>query len=270
VSRVRLFAVFLAASGCVVPTESTVESGKVLLRKDAVAAGSECPNGGSAVKSGIDTNGNQSLDDPEVTGTVYLCDNTKSSVSGITYVRWGRTVCPEGSSVVYTGYAAGAYYMNTETGSGSGSGSNTLCLTDQPEWDGLSQVLSDLDELGAAIYGTEFATSDYASPALRDLQAYDARCVVCEVPANQVLMIPGTTKCPASWTTQYFGLLMANISLPPATKSEYVCVDLAAERAGSPADVDGNLWSPTETICGALPCPPYAPNREVGCVVCTK
>ena len=34
---------------------------------------------------------------------------------GVTYVRWGRTTCPdtEGTEVVYTGRAAGSYFIHT-------------------------------------------------------------------------------------------------------------------------------------------------------------
>ena len=46
---------------------------------------------------------------------------------GVTYVRWGRTTCPdtEGTEVVYTGRAAGSHYS-------SSGGSNYQCLTADP------------------------------------------------------------------------------------------------------------------------------------------
>ena len=44
---------------------------------------------------------------------------------GVTYVRWGRTTCPEGTEVVYTGRAAGSHYS-------SSGGSNYQRLTADP------------------------------------------------------------------------------------------------------------------------------------------
>ena len=48
---------------------------------------------------------------------------------GVTYVRWGRTTCPdtEGTEVVYTGRAAGSYYNH------KGGGANYQCVTEEPE-----------------------------------------------------------------------------------------------------------------------------------------
>ena len=48
---------------------------------------------------------------------------------GVTYVRWGRTTCPdtEGTEVVYTGRAAGSYYYH------KGGGANYQCVTEEPE-----------------------------------------------------------------------------------------------------------------------------------------
>ena len=48
--------------------------------------------------------------------------------SGVTYIRWGRTVCPQGTSLVYSGVAAGIKY-DTEGGT-----SDTLCLSGNPQY----------------------------------------------------------------------------------------------------------------------------------------
>ena len=48
---------------------------------------------------------------------------------GITYVRWGRTTCPNttGTELVYTGRAAGSHYSHR------GGGSNYQCIVEDPE-----------------------------------------------------------------------------------------------------------------------------------------
>ena len=55
---------------------------------------------------------------------------TSLGSGGSTYVRWGRTVCPTipGTSLVYSGYAAGGHYYQ------SGSGANYICLSQTPEY----------------------------------------------------------------------------------------------------------------------------------------
>lgn len=45
-----------------------------LVRQDVEPAGAHCPAGGVAVKSGIDANGNGTLEDAEVTTTSYVCN----------------------------------------------------------------------------------------------------------------------------------------------------------------------------------------------------
>ena len=47
---------------------------------------------------------------------------------GVTYVRWGRTTCPdtEGTELVYTGRAAGSHWSH------KGGGGNYQCITEEP------------------------------------------------------------------------------------------------------------------------------------------
>lgn len=69
---------------------ATGEKGKTsLIRLDDEPAGSNCPHGGTAVKSGTDKNDNGVLEDDEVTSTQYVCsggvvgDVTISSPEGV-------------------------------------------------------------------------------------------------------------------------------------------------------------------------------------------
>jgi hypothetical protein len=191
---------------------------------------------------------------------------------GVVYTRWGRTTCPGTSTVVYSGYAAGAHYSH------GGGGGNALCLSDQPTWlpgqyqDGFGANGATYQSL---IYGTEFETNTNTIPALTPLHDRDARCTVCEAKANNQLMIPGTIQCPAGWNLEYSGFLMATHYTQQ--KSEWLCVDAAAEGEGSPNNDNGNLWYPVEPECGSLPCTttsavagPYVRGRELHCAVCTK
>ena len=48
-------------------------------------------------------------------------------------------------------------------------------------------------------------------------------------------------------------------------------VDKNAESIpGSHASTDGGLFFHTEASCNGLPCPPYDPQKELTCAVCTK
>jgi len=177
-----------------------------------------------------------------------------------TYVRWGRTTCPTGATVVYAGYAAGAHYTHT------GGGASTLCLHETPEW----LTYDDANQNGALLYGTEYETKGYGVASLVPLQDRDARCVVCEVPRSAEVLVPGRVSCPAGWTLEYNGYLMANHYTQ--LKNDWSCVDATPEATGSSADQNGNLWYPTEVECGSLPCQAggYVQDREVACAVCTK
>jgi hypothetical protein len=185
---------------------------------------------------------------------------TGGGARSTTYVRWGRTVCPAGANVVYTGYAAGAHQTH------AGSGANTLCLHDTPQW----LTFNDGDQNGALLYGTEFETTTFGVSSLTGVNDRDARCVVCEVPRANQILVPGRTSCPTGWTTEYNGYLMATHYTQ--VKSEWACVDAAPEATGDPANANGNLWYPTEAECGALPCSAtgYVQNREITCAVCSK
>jgi hypothetical protein len=178
----------------------------------------------------------------------------------LTYIRWGRTVCPAGATVVYTGYAAGGAYNQ------AGSGAGTLCLHSVPEW----LMYDDSNQNAALIYGTEYETGAYGVASLTGLQDYDASCVVCEVPRSEELMIPGKTSCPAGWSLEYNGYLMSTHY--QQTKGDWTCVDAAPEKTGSVTNSDGHLFYPTEVECGSLPCMNlgYVQDREVACAVCTK
>ncbi|XP_060578729.1 uncharacterized protein LOC132735751 [Ruditapes philippinarum] len=181
----------------------------------------------------------------------------KNNAHGSTYIRWGRTTCPSGSTEVYKGYTAGSFYEH------SGAAARPLCLTTKPTW----LYFTTKEEPVARIYGAEYQTQMYSKWSY--LHNHDVPCVVCRVPHNDVLMVPGTSICPNSYSLQYNGYLMAGkFSHPAAT--DYICVD------GRPETIDrsyensnGFLLYFVQARCGSLSCGPYVHNREVTCSVCT-
>ena len=176
---------------------------------------------------------------------------------GVTYIRWGKSSCPNvtGTELVYAGRAGGSNRTHT------GGGANYLCMPLDPEYtlpyrtgvQGYSYV-----------YGTE-----YQAP-IQGSQDHNVPCAVCYASTREtVLMIPAKTSCPTSWTREYYGYLMS--AHHGHKRSLYECIDQDQESiAGSQADTNGALFYHVEATCNGMPCPPYGAQKELDCVVCTK
>jgi hypothetical protein len=195
-------------------------------------------------------------------GTV-VCESS-AGASGVTFVRWGRSDCPTGTSLVYSGFAAGGNYQH-------GGGVNALCLTDTPTWDNFS----DGNQNGNLIYGTEYEATGYGLASVspfNSLNDRDAPCAVClDAAASTQFMLPGSQTCPSGWSTRVQGYLMAQFYTQGA--DETVCVDRnATALPGGTANDNGSLWYPTEAECGSLRCGAgqYVQDRELTCSVCTR
>ena len=188
--------------------------------------------------------------------------------SGTTYIRWGRTVCPEtGSDLVYSGYAGGSHYYHM------GGAASMLCLPREPEWGSYSDKL---DPATGYIYGAEYQDGQDRNDALFGRSHYDqdVPCAVCNVNSrSSVIMIPGKKSCFPGWTFEYAGYLMTGRHNHGSHKSatDYYCVDEAPEDIhGGHVNHNGYLLYFVESRCGSLRCPPYVDGRELVCVVCTK
>ncbi len=183
------------------------------------------------------------------------------SGGGVVYTRWGRTTCPNttGTELVYAGRAGGTHY-NTQ-----GGAANHLCMPENPDY-----LLYGAGVQGySPVRGAEYETFSSADP-LRSVYQHDVPCVVCLASARvTVLMIPAKTQCPPSWTREYTGYLMS--ANKGHHRSMFECLDKDAEGVpGSAANTNPVLFYHTEATCDELPCPPYDPQKELTCVVCTK
>ncbi|XP_071819132.1 uncharacterized protein [Apostichopus japonicus] len=189
--------------------------------------------------------------------------------SGVTYVRWGRSVCPDGAETVYGGYMAGGHRDQ------KGGGSNYLCLPSTPVYSAKNAGF----DSASRIYGTEYEVDDF--PPFRDqgVDDMEALCVVCLAPLRStVVVIPGRNNCLTDnnarlWNMEYTGYLMA-----PGfryQRAEYICVDSAPEtRAGSHGNENDSTLYVVESRCSStanegIPCPPYIDGYELTCAVCT-
>ena len=186
---------------------------------------------------------------------------------GAVYTRWGRTTCPstEGTELVYAGRVGGSAHNQR------GGAANHLCMPDDPDY---SSSYRPGVQGGTSIHAVEFETSnEYPTIGgpLSPFHDQNVPCAVCSTAVRaQVLMIPAKTQCPSSWTLEYSGYLMSNFREHRRTMFE--CVD------GNPEAVPGQAASNaaaflyhTEAACNdGLLCPPYDPEKELTCAVCTK
>ena len=180
----------------------------------------------------------------------------------VTYVRWGRTTCPDttGTELVYTGRAAGSHYSH------KGGGGNYQCIVEDPENFDFGPGTAE----ASYIYGAEYEMyGNIPSSSLR-LHQHDVPCSVCYVAEREtVLIIPGKYTCPQNWVREYYGYLMTERY--GHNRSTFECVDVAAETiTGGHANHNGALFYHVEPRCGSLPCPPYDPQKEMTCAVCTR
>ena len=195
----------------------------------------------------------------EIPGGVENC--------GETYVRWGRTTCPQNISteLVYSGRAGGSWWSRT------GGASNYLCMPDNPDY----LQFSSTSEGPNYVYGVEY--EPYSGQPLRvqpNVYTHNVPCAVCmAVSRCSLLMIPAKTQCPTNWTTEYVGYLMSaaqHFALP----TEYKCIDKDAESIpglNSAGWQQGSaIFNHVEASCNGMACPPYEAGKELTCVVCTR
>ena len=175
---------------------------------------------------------------------------------GVVYTRWGSSSCPavSGTTLVYTGRVGGTHYND------HGGGANYLCMPLDPQY-----TLPYLNGVQgrAYVYGTEY---QYPIQGSHD---HNVPCAVCLASTRETaLMLPAKTSCPTSWTEEYEGYLMTEYH--GHRRSMYECVDKSqASISGSHANNDGALFYHVEANCNGMQCPPYNPQKELTCVVCT-
>ena len=182
---------------------------------------------------------------------------------GATYTRWGRTDCPNipGTRLVYAGRAGGSDHTT------KGGGSNYLCMPENPDYLEYTPGVQGW----SPVHGAEMHIHTvYSNSNFGHLNFDNVPCAVCHATTRAtMLMIPAKTQCPQFWTREYYGYLMAEFK--GQHRSMFECVDKDAQPLpGEAGRTDGVLFLYTEGTCNGLPCPPYDPQKELTCVVCTN
>ncbi|XP_045170318.2 uncharacterized protein LOC123532796 [Mercenaria mercenaria] len=194
--------------------------------------------------------------------------NEKSSDSGSSYIRWGRTTCPgNGTERVYSGYM-GTSSSYTQVGTGS----NYLCLTSEPQWDHYEESIESLGKIA----GVEYQFWNHRGNGASNFFGYDvynddAPCAVCHTRRSSSIMIPGRMDCYSGWTKEYSGYLVSGF-VGQSHDSEFICLDRRPETiVGGKTNDDEAMLYFVDAVCGkSLECPPYINGRELTCVVCSK
>ena len=200
---------------------------------------------------------------------------------GSLYVRWGRKTCPDRSSLIYEGIAAGSDFRSPA------GGSNLQCLPSDPQYD---PKYKDVKVLHSFL--TKVVLDDLSKPDIFGSEMYRAQlpCAVCEAKQRvSKFMFPAATKCPSSdWTLEYKGFLVSDYNMHPDgrvhttgnrhSRSTYECMDehpvSTHPGVASGFTEGGTLFRLTKTSCSGATninfCPPYDPYQPLSCVVCTK
>jgi hypothetical protein len=177
-------------------------------------------------------------------------------VGGVTYNRWGRSTCRSGAERVYAGRTGSTFHEH------QGGAANYVCMPNDPQY----TLPTQHGVRGHSyVYGTE-----YEEPLVSGRNQHNAPCAVCYIPTkHSVIMIPAKTWCPSGWTREYYGYLMSE--RVENRRTMYECVDSAMESVSWSQNHanSGHFWH-VEAHCDGMACPPYDPQRELGCVVCSK
>ena len=180
--------------------------------------------------------------------------------AGVTYIRWGRTTCPQaaGTQLVYSGRAAGTQWTH------QGGSAEKICLPDDPDYLTPKNGVQGHSPLHGAEYEPQ------VGQPFRHLYNHNVPCAVCYTSTRvAMLMIPAKTQCPSSWTLEYVGYLMTEAS--SHRRSMFSCMDKDAQSlSGGTGNTNGALFYHVEATCNGILCPPYDTEREMTCAVCTK
>ena len=180
-------------------------------------------------------------------------------IGGLVYTRWGRTTCPptSGTQLVYEGRAVGSHNAH------KGGGSDILCMPEDPEYLAYAPGVQG----DSTIFGAEYWS--HPEQPLGYVRHENIPCAVCCGNRSKVLMIPAKVNCPPQWQREYYGYLMAPANGNYA--ASFTCVDNDPEAVpGERGNVGGSSdHRHVEATCDGISCPPYDPQKELTCVVCT-
>ena len=107
ISALGLFAACTGSTGAPGTTGDKGDKGATaLVETSPEPAGANCPDGGTKVEAGVDTNGDGTLNPSEVTSTSYICSGSGKSSLVDTGIEPAGANCPFGGTKIETGLDA--------------------------------------------------------------------------------------------------------------------------------------------------------------------
>ena len=99
------------------------------------------------------------------------------------YVRWGRKSCPDNTSLVYNGTAAGSL-------NGTGGTSDTFCMPEDPSY---NHVVDSVGRSKTVLDNIRYETDEMFC----GINEANVPCAVCQSETRSVVLLqPGKTSCP--------------------------------------------------------------------------
>ena len=150
------------------------------------------------------------------------------------------------------------YYNN------KGGAANYPCMPDDPDY---LHYQSEVQGY-SYVYGMEYEA--YSGQPLSAVFNHNAPCAVCYASTRAaVTMIPAKTRFPSTWTLEYSGYVMS--AYYNAHTTMYECFDKSPDSIpGTASNTNPTTIFHVEANCNGMACPPYDPQKELTCAVCTK
>ncbi|XP_067948675.1 short-chain collagen C4-like [Watersipora subatra] len=187
--------------------------------------------------------------------------------SGSTFIRWGRTTCPQVADLVYAGYAAAA-----NPGSGRGGSTELECLSTSPSWHANSVTSI---QTPTKLFAAKFSLGRFAGILPDSADNSVITCSVCITAKAPVITLPGRVNCLSGWHKEYNGYLMATSALQNEVffSSKNYCVDKEPDYYEGHNDSNGlklTFLQAGGCYRGLYPCHEYTENNLIACTVCSK
>ena len=167
-----------------------------------------------------------------------------------------------GAELIYSGRMGAAHEYD------GGGGGNFICMPEE-DIDYLSYGAGVRDH--SYVYGTEYDIPRATDP-LHSMHDHNAPCSLCYVPHSETtVMIPARIRCPTGWRKEYAGYIMTSYRGDDRGRTTFECIDQNPEAVpGQSANTAGAMLHHVEAHCNGMPCPPYDPQKELTCVICSK
>ncbi|XP_067949037.1 uncharacterized protein [Watersipora subatra] len=236
--------------------------------------GSGNANGNGNIDANENGNNNQGSSNGNINGNINgrATSSPKSSQrsysgDGLIFTRWGRVVCPQTATLVYSGYAAAANPVL-----GMGGSTELECLSTYPSWHANSPTSL---QTSTKIFAAKFSLGSHTGIFHQAADNSVITCAVCLSNNSPVVTIPGRVDCPSTWLREYNGYMMSTPGLTNQMffSSRNYCVDRSPDYYTGHNNNKGlklTFLQAGSCYQNRHPCKNYRENHRLACVVCSK